>query len=61
MDTQGTISNEIAEMQAITHRGTQPRLDFPPYRSSLLRYPTKALQHADPEGCELSGTRLRAF
>ena len=53
MDTQGTISNEIAEMQAIAHRGTQPRLDFPPYRSSLLRYPTKALQHADPEGCEL--------
>ena len=53
MDTQGTISNEIAEMQAIAHGGTQPRLDFPPYRSSLLRYPTKALQHADPEGCEL--------
>ena len=32
---------------------TQPRLDYPPYRSSLLRHPTKDLQHADPEGVEL--------
>jgi protocatechuate 3,4-dioxygenase beta subunit len=32
---------------------TQPRLDYPPYRSSLLRHPTKALQQADPEGVEL--------
>ena len=32
---------------------TQPRVNFPPYRSSLLRHPTKALRHADPEGCEL--------
>ena len=32
---------------------TQPRVDFPPYRSSLLRHPTKDLRHADPEGVEL--------
>ena len=32
---------------------TQPRLDYPPYRSSLLRHPTKDLHHADPEGVEL--------
>lgn len=32
---------------------TTTRLDYPPYRSSLLRHPTKSLQHADPEGIEL--------
>ncbi|MCX5044141.1 protocatechuate 3,4-dioxygenase subunit beta [Aldersonia sp. NBC_00410] len=32
---------------------TAPRLDFAPYRSSLLRHPTKNFQHADPEGVEL--------
>ena len=32
---------------------TQPRLNYPPYRSSLLRHPTKDLHHADPEGVEL--------
>ncbi len=31
---------------------TQPRLDYPPYRSSLLRHPTKSLQPADPETIE---------
>ncbi|KRE82030.1 protocatechuate 3,4-dioxygenase subunit beta [Arthrobacter sp. Soil763] len=31
----------------------QPRLDYPPYRSSILRHPTKSLQHADPETIEL--------
>ena len=50
-----------AEMRAITDQWrrnttieTQPRLDYAPYRSSLLRHPTKALQHADPEGIELA-------
>ena len=50
-----------AEMAAVT-RGytageveeTQPRLDYPPYRSSLLRHPTKDLHHADPETIELA-------
>ncbi|QIZ98930.1 protocatechuate 3,4-dioxygenase subunit beta [Leifsonia sp. PS1209] len=32
-------------------RGT--RRDFPPYRSSLLRHPTKDLRHTDPETIEL--------
>ncbi|GAA1144331.1 protocatechuate 3,4-dioxygenase subunit beta [Nesterenkonia lutea] len=32
---------------------TNARLNFPPYRSSLLRHPTKSLHHADPEGIEL--------
>ena len=31
---------------------TQPRLDYPPYRSTLLRHPTKSLHHADPETIE---------
>ncbi|WP_369373002.1 protocatechuate 3,4-dioxygenase subunit beta [Promicromonospora sp. Populi] len=30
-----------------------PRLDWAPYRSSLLRHPTKDLHHADPETIEL--------
>src|SRR5262245_32255587 len=53
MDSQETISKEIAELQAVAGGGTQPVLDFPPYRSSLLRHPTKDLRHADPEGAEL--------
>ena len=32
---------------------TQPRLDYPPYRSSLLRHPTKSLRQVDPETIEL--------
>ncbi|HSN36932.1 MAG TPA: protocatechuate 3,4-dioxygenase subunit beta, partial [Arthrobacter sp.] len=31
----------------------QPRLDYAPYRSSVLRHPTKDLHHADPETIEL--------
>ncbi len=30
-----------------------PRLDYPAYRSSILRHPTKDLHHADPETIEL--------
>lgn len=33
---------------------TQPRLNYSPYRSSLLRHPTKALAQCDPELVELS-------
>ena len=32
---------------------TQPRLNYPPYRSSVLRHPTKDPLHADPETIEL--------
>ncbi len=42
-----------ASVAAGAERETQPRADYPPYRSSLLRHPTKALQPADPEGVEL--------
>ena len=54
IETQETISREIAEHEA-ADAGTgaaQPRLDYPPYRSTLLRHPTKSLHHADPETIE---------
>jgi protocatechuate 3,4-dioxygenase beta subunit len=49
-ETQAEISAEIGELDGSA--GAQPRLDYPPYRSSLLRHPTKSLQHADPETVE---------
>jgi len=58
--TQVEISAEIAKLAMEYHRvgaaqgETQPRLDYPPYRSSTLRYPTKDLQHTDPETIELA-------
>ena len=53
--TQAEISAEIAcdRDDAASGEETQPRLDYPPYRSSLLRHPTKDLHQADPEGIEL--------
>ena len=57
--SQAEISAEIAAVHADAVSSTralgetQPRLDFPAYRSSLLRHPTKDLHHADPEGAEL--------
>jgi protocatechuate 3,4-dioxygenase beta subunit len=57
MDSQATISSEIAALSKGYDAGgtveTQPRVDYPPYRSSLLRHPTKDLHQADPEGVEL--------
>ncbi|MEV5966927.1 protocatechuate 3,4-dioxygenase subunit beta [Kribbella sp. NPDC051952] len=54
LTSQRTISEEIEKIQADSRSGdTQPRLDYPPYRSTLLRHPTKELRHADPEGAEL--------
>ncbi|HST80101.1 MAG TPA: protocatechuate 3,4-dioxygenase subunit beta [Kineosporiaceae bacterium] len=59
---QETISAEIAaihakaaaERQGSSEPNPEPTLlDFPPYRSSLLRHPTKALHPADPESVEL--------
>jgi protocatechuate 3,4-dioxygenase beta subunit len=49
--TQAEISAEIARLDGTP--GDQPRLDYPPYRSSLLRHPTKELRHADPDEIEL--------
>jgi len=55
--SQEQISAEIAQGRADYAAAgvpeVQPRLDYAPYRSSLLRHPTKDLRHADPEGVEL--------
>ncbi len=55
--TQAEISDEIAalahEHEQSGHQVSQPLLDYPPYRSSQLRHPTKDLHHADPEEIEL--------
>lgn len=56
--TQAVLNVEMAviakdyERDAAEHLETQPRLDYPPYRSSILRHPTKDLHHADPETIE---------
>ena len=52
--SQQAVSAEIEQLQAAWAPGDmQPVIDYPPYRSSALRHPTKALQPADPEGAEL--------
>jgi protocatechuate 3,4-dioxygenase, beta subunit len=58
--TQAGISAEIAAIHAdyAAERAAHgpensPRLHFDPYRSSILRHPTKDLHHADPESIEL--------
>jgi protocatechuate 3,4-dioxygenase beta subunit len=52
--SQRVIDEEIRKIHADAHVGeTQPQLAFPPYRSSLLRHPTKDLRYTDPEGAEL--------
>ena len=54
MDSQDQVNKEIEEIHASATPGaTQPQLDFPPYRSSILRHPTKDPRHTDPEGAEL--------
>ena len=54
MVSQAQICDEIAEIAAASEgMEPQPHLDYPPYRSSLLRHPTKALHPVDPEGVEL--------
>ncbi|TDO48427.1 protocatechuate 3,4-dioxygenase beta subunit [Kribbella sp. VKM Ac-2527] len=54
LESQADLTAEIKQLQAETRPGdAQPRLDWPPYRSSLLRHPTKTLRYADPEGAEL--------
>ena len=55
--TQAEVNAEIAEIAAAYAASgsteTGPRLDYEPYRSSVLRHPTKHPHHADPEGIEL--------
>ena len=52
--TQHEISAEIAAIAAQPRESgeSQPRIDYPPYRSSILRHPTKDPRHADPETIE---------
>lgn len=62
LSSQAEVDAEIAALRrshapAGTEDGSgtspaAPRLDYPPYRSSLLRHPTKARRPADPEGVE---------
>jgi len=53
LSTQAEISTEIEAFGVDRSPGSQPRLDYPPYRSSVLRHPTQDLEPADPEGVEL--------
>jgi protocatechuate 3,4-dioxygenase, beta subunit len=53
MDGQELISQQIAELAASGAGGPQPRLDYLPYRSSLLRHPTRPPVLVDPEAAEL--------
>jgi protocatechuate 3,4-dioxygenase beta subunit len=58
--TQQKVNKQILDIAAAYERSkpetgeeTQPRLDYPPYRSSVFRHPTKDLHHADPETIEV--------
>jgi protocatechuate 3,4-dioxygenase beta subunit len=54
--SQDAISAQIKDIATdYRHAGvreTQPRIDYPPYRSSILRHPKAALQQVDPEEIE---------
>jgi protocatechuate 3,4-dioxygenase beta subunit len=56
LSSQADVSQEIADITALLSRDDtpqrQPLLNYPPYRSSVLRHPTKDLHHADPESIE---------
>ncbi|MDG6107237.1 protocatechuate 3,4-dioxygenase subunit beta [Dactylosporangium aurantiacum] len=53
LESQRQISAEIAALHAADGPAGQPRLAFPPYRSSILRHPSRDPRPADPEGAEL--------
>jgi protocatechuate 3,4-dioxygenase beta subunit len=57
-DSQAQLSEEMERVQrgyeASGEREDGPRLDYAPYRSSVLRHPTKDPHHVDPELIELS-------
>jgi len=56
LEPQSLISSEIAAIESGYRRAgareTQPRLDYPPYRSSRLRHPGNDLFEVDPEAIE---------
>jgi protocatechuate 3,4-dioxygenase beta subunit len=55
-DTQESISVEMASIAAAHEKaGPHPLLDYPPYRSSVLRHPTFAPVQVDPEEVERAG------
>ncbi|MEU4450543.1 protocatechuate 3,4-dioxygenase subunit beta [Nocardioides sp. NPDC023903] len=60
VETQADLSAEIAQLEKLSIEADsagqnvrQPLLNYPPYRSSILRHPTKDPRHADPETIEL--------
>ena len=57
-DSQEAISAEIMDLRRqyaeAAAEELQPRYDYPPYRSTILRHPTKDLRHVDPETIELT-------
>jgi len=54
LDPQSLVNEDIDRAHRDARPGeSQPLLDFPAYRSSVLRHPTKALWQTDPEGAEL--------
>src|ERR1700757_2742912 len=52
--SQDDISAEIAGLQRswAAGSGAEPRLEYPPYRSSILRHPKKPLVLVEPEEIE---------
>jgi protocatechuate 3,4-dioxygenase, beta subunit len=53
LSSQAEIDAEIASLQpAAPVPAGRTRVDYTPYRSSVLRHPTKDLHHADPESIE---------
>lgn len=56
-ETQGAISAEIAQLAQDARSGDElgPRLDYPPYRSSVLRHPTHDRLPVDPDTLDLHG------
>ena len=51
----GTIARTYARNRQDGCRELQPRLDYPPYRSSVLRHPSLPTVAIDPEHVELAG------
>lgn len=50
LSDQEDVSAEIAEIHALADpHEAQPRLAFPPYRSSVLRHPERQRRPVDPE------------
>ena len=64
-DTQNQLNDEMAAISKQYEKAgteeTQPRLDYAPYRSSILRHPTKDPRHADPETIELYAPAFASF